>query len=118
MLLVDHHDRNCFDHIASAAALIADLQAGSFAGTILPGICVLDAALHHHGFSVITVTVTIDDSLPPGPGNWLDLPKSAVPAWTALTLDERRQILAGRGPSLLINLMRQQSSNGGDQPRV
>ncbi len=67
---------------------------------------------------MISVTVTIDDSLPPGPGNCLDLPNSAVPAWTALTLDERRQILAGRGPNLLINLMRQSPPSGADQPRV
>jgi hypothetical protein len=61
------------------------------------------------------MTVTIDDSLPPGPGNWLDLPKSAVAAWTAMTLEERRQVLAGRGPSLLINLMRQQAPGRSDQ---
>jgi hypothetical protein len=118
VLLVHHHDRNRFDCIASAAIPIADLQAGPFTGTFLPGVRVHSApvplpvqgaVLHCHDLRVITVTVTIDDSLPPGPGNWLDLPKSAVPAWTALTLEERRQILAGRGPSLLINLIRHQT---------
>ncbi len=74
------------------------------------------AGLRRLNLSVITMNVTIDDSLPPGPGNWLDLPKAAVPAWAALTLDERRQVLAGRGPNLLINLMRQPAT--GDQSRV
>ena len=52
-----------------------------------------------------SVTVSIDDAIPPGPGNWVALPESAVPAWAALTVDERREVLAGRGPRLLINII-------------
>ena len=67
--------------------------------------------LRFYSLTMNSVTVSIDDAIPPGPGNWVALPESAVPAWAALTVDERREILAGRGPRLLINLIRDRRQN-------
>ena len=99
MFLVNCHARNRLDPIASAAVSTAHRQTGS--------------ALELRRFSLTmnTVRVSIDDSVPSGPGNWLELPESSVSAWSALTVDERREVLAGRGPRLLISLIRYRRSS-------
>jgi hypothetical protein len=58
--------------------------------------------------------VAIDDAIPAAPGNWLELPAEHVPEWLALTLAERNQVLAGRGQSTLVNIVRQLAVSAAD----